>query len=352
MLWSICLTRSLVCRFRYDSVLICAGLLARVIAAGGCGGRPLGDTTCCGTLIESKGPRAMSVDHEFGGQHTELKLSIVESYLNAYTKALRKKFDQLWYIDAFAGTGTRTVRVEGRDGGIFEAPVAEHIEQRRGSAQIAIDVRPSFNRMVFIDSNPRYCSALRELAARHSDRKIVVIEDEANRSIRNAVGQGDWGSTRAVLFLDPYGMEVEWSTLEVVAMTQAIDVWFLFPLAGLYRQATRNLSDIDVHKRAALKRMFGSDAWEAELYPEDVSTDLFGATSSERRRLASVAGLEAYVKMRLETIFAKVLKPLPLPVDKKPQRFSLFLCISNRDPRAIGLATRIGDHILKAGISS
>ena len=173
MLWSICLTRSLVCRFRYDSVLICAGLLARVIAAGGCGGRPLGDTTCCGTLIESKGPRAMSVDHEFGGQHTELKLSIVESYLNAYTKALRKKFDQLWYIDAFAGTGTRTVRVEGRDGGIFEAPVAEHIEQRRGSAQIAIDVRPSFNRMVFIDSNPRYCSALRELAARHSDRKLL-----------------------------------------------------------------------------------------------------------------------------------------------------------------------------------
>jgi three-Cys-motif partner protein len=294
----------------------------------------------------------MSVDHEFGGQHTELKLSIIESYLRAYTKALQNKFEQLWYIDAFAGTGTRTVRVEGRDGGIFEEPVAEHVEQRRGSAQIAIDVRPNFHRMIFIESNPRYCTALRELAARHSDRDIVVVEDEANRSIQSAARWGGWRTTRAVLFLDPYGMEVEWSTLQAVAATQAIDVWFLFPLAGLYRQATRNLSDIDVHKRAALTRMFGSNAWEAELYREESRTDLFGAASSERRRLASVEGLEAYVKMRLETIFAKVLKPLPLPIDKKPQRFSLFLCISNRDARAIGLATRIGNHILNAGISS
>ena len=39
------------------------------------------------------------------------------------------------------------------------------------------------------------------------------------------------------MFLDPYGMEVEWKTLQAVAATRAIDVWFLFPLAGLYRQA-------------------------------------------------------------------------------------------------------------------
>jgi hypothetical protein len=31
----------------------------------------------------------MVVDHEFGAQHTELKLSVVESYLKAFTTALR-----------------------------------------------------------------------------------------------------------------------------------------------------------------------------------------------------------------------------------------------------------------------
>jgi len=49
-------------------------------------------------------------EHEFGGVSTDLKLSIVEDYLRAFTTALRSKFRELVYIDAFAGTGERTVR--------------------------------------------------------------------------------------------------------------------------------------------------------------------------------------------------------------------------------------------------
>ena len=33
-------------------------------------------------------------DHEFGGDSTDLKLSLVEGYLTAFTTALRKKFPQ------------------------------------------------------------------------------------------------------------------------------------------------------------------------------------------------------------------------------------------------------------------
>lgn len=39
------------------------------------------------------------VDHEFGGLSTDLKLSIVEKYLHAYTTALRGKFDNLWSLE-------------------------------------------------------------------------------------------------------------------------------------------------------------------------------------------------------------------------------------------------------------
>jgi three-Cys-motif partner protein len=75
----------------------------------------------------------------------KLKLSIVESYLKAFVTALTPHFRELWYIDAFAGTGSRTVRDEARDGDLFDAPVPERVEQRRGSAQIAIDVNPPFS---------------------------------------------------------------------------------------------------------------------------------------------------------------------------------------------------------------
>jgi three-Cys-motif partner protein len=214
-------------------------------------------------------------------------------------------------------------------------------------------VKPPFDFIVFIENKPTYAAALQELGANHPNRRIAVIRNDANDALKSLVAANNWRSTRAVLFLDPYGMQLEWSTLEKVAATKAIDVWFLFSLAGLYRQATRDLADIDEHKRAALTKMFGSDAWEKELYPKTMRDDLFdGLTEEPRRRSADVAGLEAYAKSRLEKIFASVLKPLPLPTHKRPQRFSLFLCISNDDPKAIGLATKIGNHILKAGNSS
>jgi three-Cys-motif partner protein len=292
----------------------------------------------------------MPVDYEFGGQHTELKLSIIEKYLQAYSSALRNKFSQLWYIDAFAGTGKRTVKVEARGGDLFESEVPESVEQRRGSAQIAIDIQPQFQRLIFIESKQRYCKALRELAAQHPGRDIVVVEEDANLSIQKELKGSEWTSARAVLFLDPYGMEVEWETLVAIAATKAIDVWFLFSLSGLYRQATRKSEKITEEKRAALTRMFGSDQWERELYSDKGQGDMFGG--GPRQREYDVKGLERYVRQRLETVFPKVFEPLALPVNKAPQRFSLFLCISNSEARAVTLATKIASHILKAGSSS
>jgi three-Cys-motif partner protein len=292
----------------------------------------------------------MAVDHEFGGQHTELKLSIIENYLKAFSSALRGKFNELWFIDAFAGTGGRTVRHDERPADFWEPAEPEKIEQRRGSAQIAIDVKPHFDRIIFIESKPSHCAALNELAAKYPDRQIVVIKGDANTALQSAITRDGWASIRVVLFLDPYGMEVDWSTLEIIAKTKAIDVWFLFPISGLYRQATKRISSVDEHKEAALTRILGSDDWKHELYADSGQGEMFG--EDPRVRSENVAGLEKYIRARLQTIFAAVLPPLQLPKSGGPQRFSLFLCISNDEPKAIGLATKIGGYILKAGSSS
>jgi three-Cys-motif partner protein len=151
------------------------------------------------------------------------------------------------------------------------------------------------------------------------------------------------------MFLDPYGMSVSWETLKAVAETGAIDVWFLFSLSGLYRQAARSADAIDDDKRAAITRVLGTDNWERELYGRQ--GDLFFG-KGPLKRTADVGRLQDYVQARLKTIFPAVLPPLPLPIDKRPQKFSLFFAISNGDGPAIGLATRIANHILKAGISS
>ncbi|MDB5617439.1 three-Cys-motif partner protein TcmP [Tardiphaga sp.] len=258
----------------------------------------------------------MAVDHEFGGQHTDIKLSIVEKYLSAYSIALRGKFSQLWYIDAFAGTGARTVRHEAKPADLWDPEEPARIEQRHGSARIAIEVKPGFDLIVFVDSKPAHIAALNDLAAKHPGRSIVVVKDDANQAIRDLVRNQRWQSTRAVLLLDPYGMEVDWSTLEAVAKTKAIDVWFLFPISGLYRQATRKITSIDEHKQAALTRILGSEDWKAELYSDSGQSEMFG--DDPRVRLEDVSGLEKYVRRRLQSIFPTVLKPLPLPVSRRP----------------------------------
>ena len=205
-------------------------------------------------------------EHEFGDQHTEIKLELVEKYLRAYMSALRNKFSHLWYIDAFAGTGSRTVRVEARDGDLFDAPAPARTETRRGSARIALDVSPAFDRLIFMDMNPDHCAALEALKAANKGRDIEILHGDANRLIQDEIRWDGWNRTRAVMFLDPYGMQVEWDTLRAIAETQAIDVWYLFSLSGLYRQAARNIDSVDAAKRRALTRMLGTDEWERELY--------------------------------------------------------------------------------------
>jgi three-Cys-motif partner protein len=153
------------------------------------------------------------------------------------------------------------------------------------------------------------------------------------------------------MFIDPYGMQLKWETLKSISQTEAIDVWYLVTLQGLYRQATRKRSDITPKKWAALIRMLGSDDWEQAWYtPKSVGSlfDALGETPTIGDvRVAGVDDMEEYVRQRLETIFPYVSpKPLRLNTKGGAPGFALFLACSNPKPQAYGLAARIADHIL------
>jgi three-Cys-motif partner protein len=294
-----------------------------------------------------------SSDHQFGGVSTDLKLSLVEGYLRAFTVALRGKFSELWCIDAFAGTGERTVKHAAKSGDLLEPPAEERTERRRGSARIAIDVVPPFDRLIFMDKSRRHCRALRELGSKHPDRQIDVIEGDANKAIVDIVTRHRWKATRAVMFLDPYGMSVDWETLKVIRSTEAIDVWYLVSLSGLFRQAARDADAVDQSKRAALTRMLGTDSgWETAWYKRVQRNDLFDTLDEPHSRIVDVEAMEAFVWKRLETLFPKVLKPLRLKTDRGVPQFALFFAISNPKPEAVGLATKIANYILNSGRSS
>lgn len=272
--------------------------------------------------------------HRFGGAWTELKLDAVHYYLGFFTRVLKTQPFDLWYIDAFAGSGTRVVERE--TGGLLEASmVGETTEEIAGSVIRALDVDPPFSRHVFIEGN---ASRFRELDAIRSNRPEKRIEcrhGDANTELMTIFGSHPWsnqiagrGKLRAVVFLDPYGMNVEWETLKLLASTRAVDVWYLFPMLAVTRQLARDITRVDEHKSAKLDAIFGTTNWRDELYDTQVITDLFEQPITTSVRKVTLRQIEEYARKRIGTLFRYVSEPLPLLAEGRGQLFSLF-CLSN-----------------------
>jgi three-Cys-motif partner protein len=198
-----------------------------------------------------------------------------------------------------------------------------------GSARLAIEVTPSFDRFVLIENDPGRHATLDQLRAEFPARAIECHHGDANDIVKNLWSATPWrGSVkgvRGVIFLDPYGMEVEWATVEAIADTKALDLWYFFPLMGLYRQAANVAVAIDANKRARLKRVLGTDDWERAWYgtphgPTDLLDDPQTAV-----RTADINAIERYVKARLASVFkGAVLDPLRIYNKQHAPIASLF----------------------------
>jgi len=265
--------------------------------------------------------------HHFGGKWTEDKLDKLSSYLSSYAMALRDQNFSLWYIDGFAGTGAVTIKKDGND---LEIP---------GSAWEALETSNKFDRYIFIDSKRKYVKALQDVVANYSELDIKVLHNDCNVAIKSICSEikKNW-KNRAVLFLDPYGMQVEWSTIENIAMTKKIDLWYLFPTEGANRQLPNDANKIDHNKVTSLNRIFGTNEWRTLSYRPSPQKDMFAGEQEEKN--ITKEGLESFMKERLDSIFAETMDPYRFYRDNHHQ-FSLFCCISNPAPKAIGLAQRL-----------
>jgi three-Cys-motif partner protein len=285
-------------------------------------------------------PAADSSDdttHEFGAAHTALKLETLQKYLPAYTTALKSRF-YLHYIDAFAGTGMCDIKVGDEQ---IKIP---------GSASIAITCEPRFHRMVFIEKSKKRVRALERLKERAKDRQIEIVRDDANLAVPAQLRALDPRGNRAVVFLDPYGMQLRWDTLREIAASKIADLWYLFPLSGLYRQASLKADDIDEDKAEALTRILGTDAWRTAFYGRPPMDDFFEQASDVRT--VNVPQMLEWVKKRLADVFPAVAEPKLLYQVKAsgkqgPPLFALFFALSNPSPAAIGLAMRFANSVLR-----
>jgi three-Cys-motif partner protein len=343
-----------------------SGRHAQGCRAGATGGAASGDQ---GSKRWTSGERASSINgnamarrkratskgkvHSFGGDWTSSKLAVLERYLAAYTTALKDKptaenaFRKA-YVDAFAGTGYRSMR-RGEDASknLLFPDLAEAAPQDLldGSARLALKTRPRFDRYVFIERSADRCAELEALKSEFPELAddIRVERGEANAEIRTLCAK-DWRSHRAVLFLDPYGMQVEWQTIEAIAKTEAIDLWLLFPLGiGVTRLLTRS-GDIPTGWRTRLDTLLGTRDWYDEFYRVEHTPTLFG-TDEERVLKATNDTIGRYFNDRLKSVFPGVAEPGVL---RNSANCPLYLlCFAAGNAKGAPIALRIANHLLK-----
>ena len=294
----------------------------------------------------------------YGSRDTGHKLQRLKQYLQAYAVALKDKGFARLYIDAFAGTGSRT-EIRAAIHLLDPDSVEPEIVHTPGSARIAASIEPPFDLLVLVENDPERFEELKTVVSEFPQRKIKLHRGDANEAVRKLCAgipwhrkQGQVKGMRGVIFLDPFGMEVEWATVEAIARTEALDCWYFFPLSGLYRNAPHEAPRLDAAKRDSLNRVFGTSDWFDHWYHNATPSDMFDA-ETEAVRLADVDAMERYVRERLLTVFrGAVMPPLRLFHDNGAPLASFFFAVSNPHPAAVELATRIAGHILKPGSSS
>lgn len=279
---------------------------------------------------------------KFGGDWTAKKLNIFTSYLDAYLIALQNQKFKKIYIDAFAGTG----EIETSDGEAYLA----------GSAKRALSAERRFDHYYFIESDESKASELEHMIDTefpHLKRFTTVYRGDANEKLSKIINDIDWRFSRGLLFLDPYATQVDWATLERVAGTKSIDVWYLFPFSALNRMLPKNGKYGSWEN--TIDRLLGDNSWRTEFYKKDPQVSLFDLGlvdgGEEEDRLvkdASPEHIKEYLISRLKTIFPCVSNNLRIFKNSKNSPMFLFcFAISNESVAAQRLALRIADHILK-----
>ena len=294
----------------------------------------------------------MPVD-DFGGDWTSEKLERVRKYLAAYTVifARNPKAQKLIpiYVDAFAGTGYRTKppRLDAQTTLFEELAEPEAEAFLKGSARIALEVEPPFKGYIFIEQDAKRANELEKLKQQFIEKadRVTIVREDANTYLKAWCQRTDWRICRAAMFLDPYGMQVDWSLIEAIAKTQAIDLWILFPL-GIAVNRLLTKAELPPNKWAeALTRILGTEEWRDAFYSVQVERTLFG-NEQVRTKEADFGKIGGYFVARLKTIFTAVASnPLPL---RNSRNIPLYLlCFAAGNPRGASTALKIAQSILR-----
>ena len=275
----------------------------------------------------------MNEQQEFGGNWTKQKLNILERYLDAYTTALKNTPFKLVYIDAFAGSG-----------GYITTDYNGFREFHKGSVRIALGTKnKEFDSLVFVETNRDRYQALERVKEEYSNRRITLAKEDANTYLDSL--STNWTGRRGVLFLDPFGTQVAWKTIQKIASLNALDLWILFPASAVARLLPLNQEPEKISEQWAkrLTEFYGNENWRT-LYKPQRHKDLLDGEVLVRES-GTTEIVELY-KQQLKACFGKrfLRESRTLKNSKGTPLFEFIFCAGH--PKGARIARDIAKHLV------
>ncbi len=181
------------------------------------------------------------------GQWVIEKLDYLYRYIDVFEKSMHNKWLIRNYIDLLAGPGKNRIRNTN--------------QIILGSPLIALTTQFPFTGYYFVDIDPNNITALKERCnASPLINSIHIETGDCNVIIDKVINQisSTQDQSLNLAFLDPEGLELEWSSVKKLAGIRKMDLVINYPQGGLNRMMTKVYRDTGNN---IVDLFFGSQDW-------------------------------------------------------------------------------------------
>lgn len=267
--------------------------------------------------------------NEWGGEWTEVKLKVLETYAKQYIRVFKNKQHQkLLYFDGFAGSGY----IKHKD----------RLSEIEGAAVKILNISTprEFDMYYFVEKEEVLAKELEDnLKKGYPGMKIHVVPDDCNIKLsRLADFLKNEGKDYKVLgFIDPKGMQLKWESIKQLKGLP-IDLWILNPTSGTNRLLKRN-GNI---REAWIKRLeeflgFNEEEIINKFYVKQ--KNLFGEEVYFKESQAVSKLHKIYAERLKENVFKYVTEPKILKNSRGNILFHFFMATNS--PIALRIANSV-----------
>lgn len=261
------------------------------------------------------------MQNEFGGIWTETKIEILEKYASAYLYIMNKQNFHLTYFDGFAGSGE--IKIGNKK--------AFKIIEGAAKKVLGIAIPRSFDIYYFVEKDEEKKRLLEHaLKAKRPASNIFVVAEDCNDVLKRLASfLGANSSRKALVFLDPFGMNLDWHSIELLKGT-GVDLWILSPTGvGANRLLKRDMNISEAWWQR-LEKFFGinREIIKTSIYEEEIVTDLFGPRKIITKCTKANEKLFDIYRKKFLSVFELVSEPYII-VNSTNSLMYHFFCASN-----------------------